>query len=57
VIEAAHIPTQKISLPSLEEKNIRLLIKRLDMVHPLISGNKFFKLKYNLQEAKRQGKT
>ena len=55
VFEAGHIPTQKITLPSLEEKNIRLLIKRLDMVHPVISGNKFFKLKYNLQEAQRQG--
>lgn len=27
---------------------------RLDLIHPQISGNKWFKLKYNLEEAKRQ---
>lgn len=35
---------------------IRLLIKREDEWHPLISGNKWRKLKYNLKEAKNQGK-
>ena len=35
--------------------NVTLCIKRLDLVHPQISGNKFFKLKYNLMEAKKQG--
>ncbi|MBF7683628.1 1-aminocyclopropane-1-carboxylate deaminase/D-cysteine desulfhydrase [Acinetobacter sp. B5B] len=28
-------------------------IKRLDQIHPFVSGNKFFKLKYNIQEAIR----
>ena len=28
---------------------------RLDLIHPQISGNKWFKLKYNLEEAKKQG--
>ncbi|MCU0402714.1 MAG: pyridoxal-phosphate dependent enzyme [Algoriphagus sp.] len=28
---------------------------RLDQVHSSVSGNKFFKLKYNLEEAKNQG--
>jgi 1-aminocyclopropane-1-carboxylate deaminase len=31
-----------------------LFIKREDLLHPFVSGNKFYKLKYNLQEAKRQ---
>jgi 1-aminocyclopropane-1-carboxylate deaminase len=31
-------------------------ILRLDLIHPEISGNKWFKLKYNLQEAKNQQK-
>ena len=35
--------------------DITLIIRRLDLVHPQISGNKFFKLKYNFLEAKRQG--
>jgi 1-aminocyclopropane-1-carboxylate deaminase len=49
------IESQEISLPLLKEKDIRLFVKRLDKVHPLISGNKWFKLKYNLIEAKKLG--
>lgn len=35
-------------------KNISLQIKREDLLHPIISGNKFRKLKYNLEDAKKQ---
>jgi 1-aminocyclopropane-1-carboxylate deaminase len=38
----------------LREKNIRLLVKRLDLISSDLSGNKWFKLKYNLKEAKKQ---
>lgn len=38
-----------IALPN----HIELYIKRDDLLHPLISGNKFRKLKYNLVEAKK----
>jgi 1-aminocyclopropane-1-carboxylate deaminase len=34
--------------------NISLYIKREDLLHPVISGNKFRKLKYNLEAAKIQ---
>jgi 1-aminocyclopropane-1-carboxylate deaminase/D-cysteine desulfhydrase-like pyridoxal-dependent ACC family enzyme len=51
----AHIPIQKVHFPLLEEKHVNLSIKRLDLIHPLVSGNKFFKLKYNLLEAKSRG--
>lgn len=34
--------------------DIHLCIKREDRLHPVISGNKFRKLKYNLEEAKLQ---
>ena len=37
--------------------NINLTIKREDLLHPHISGNKFRKLKYNILEAKKQGAT
>lgn len=37
--------------------NITLTIKREDLLHPHISGNKFRKLKYNILEAKRLQKT
>ena len=33
-----------------------LSVLRLDLIHPEISGNKWFKLKYNLQQAKAEGK-
>ena len=49
------IETKEISLPLLEEKKVRLFIKRIDKIHPFVSGNKWFKLKYNLFEAKKQG--
>jgi 1-aminocyclopropane-1-carboxylate deaminase len=35
---------------------ISLHIKREDLLHPIISGNKFRKLKYNIEEAKKQNK-
>ena len=35
----------------LKQKNIRLDMLRLDLIHPQISGNKWFKLKYSVQEA------
>jgi 1-aminocyclopropane-1-carboxylate deaminase len=40
----------------LEEKGIELYIKREDEIHPFVSGNKFRKLKYNIQEAKKTNK-
>ncbi len=46
---------QQVTLPLLDEKSIELFIKREDLIHPLISGNKFRKLKYNLIEAKKKG--
>jgi 1-aminocyclopropane-1-carboxylate deaminase len=42
---------QQVFLPILEEKKIELFIKREDLIHPYVSGNKFRKLKYNLEEA------
>jgi len=44
---------QQVILPILEEKKVILFIKREDLIHPFVSGNKFRKLKYNLQEAKK----
>lgn len=36
--------------------NIKLFIKREDLLHPLISGNKFRKLKYNIAQAQKENK-
>lgn len=50
-----HIENQSVNLPILTEKQFSLTIKREDLTHPLISGNKYRKLKYNLLAAKDQG--
>ena len=47
---AQSIPYQHINVGG-----VNISIKRLDLVHPHISGNKFFKLKYNLLAARQQG--
>lgn len=47
---------QQIHLPVLEDKKVELFIKREDLIHPFVSGNKFRKLKYNLHAAKAQQK-
>ncbi len=47
---AQNIPYQQLDL-----HGVPITVKRLDLVHPQISGNKFFKLKYNFAQAKRLG--
>lgn len=47
-------PVQDIHDPLFDRAGIRVLVKREDLNHPLVSGNKWWKLKYNLQEAKAQ---
>ena len=41
------ITTDKIHDPLLENKKVELDVLRLDKIHPVISGNKWFKLKYH----------
>ncbi|WP_339889540.1 pyridoxal-phosphate dependent enzyme [uncultured Flavobacterium sp.] len=48
------IITQKISL---NNPDLELYIRREDLIHPLISGNKFRKLKYNLIQAKTENQS
>lgn len=46
-------PIQEIEDDYTKHAGVRLFIKREDLNHPLISGNKWWKLKYNLEEAVR----
>jgi len=48
-------PIQEIRHPLLEQKQVRLAIKRDDLLHPVISGNKWRKLKYNLINMQSKG--
>jgi len=50
-------PVQKIEDAVFSSQNLELYLKRDDLIHPLISGNKWRKLKYVLQEAQLQHKT
>lgn len=43
-------PIQRVAYQPFERAKIEVLIKRDDLIHPAISGNKWRKLKYNIQE-------
>lgn len=47
-------PVTQLFSPLLESQQLQLFIKRDDLIHPVISGNKWRKLKYNLQQAKKE---
>ena len=49
-------PEEEIFSPLFEKKNVQVFVKRDDMIHPFISGNKWRKLKYSLLEAEKQNK-
>lgn len=45
------VPVQSLEHPLCAAKGVTVDVKRLDLLHPLINGNKGFKLKYNLLKA------
>jgi 1-aminocyclopropane-1-carboxylate deaminase/D-cysteine desulfhydrase-like pyridoxal-dependent ACC family enzyme len=49
-------PIQEIRDKLLNEKDVHLFVKRDDLLHAEISGNKIRKLKYNLLQAKSEGR-
>ena len=51
------IPLTRLNSTLLSAKGVELWVARLDLVDPFISGNKWFKLKYNLMEALDRGAT
>ncbi len=55
-IQSSPIPLQPINDAVTKKHDVSLFVLRLDLNHPHISGNKLFKLKYNLEEARKQGK-
>ncbi|MBP6732704.1 MAG: pyridoxal-phosphate dependent enzyme, partial [Chitinophagales bacterium] len=54
-IELNKSPIQKIEDSLLLQKGVSLYIKRDDLIHPLVQGNKWRKLKYNLLNAREEG--
>lgn len=49
------LPMSRLQLPELDSKGISLQLLRIDQTHPFISGNKWYKLKYNLKYAVENG--
>ena len=54
-LELLNIPLQGVNDAITKQFGVHLFVLRLDLVHPEISGNKVFKLKYNLLEAEKAG--
>ena len=46
-----NVPLQKVTDSLIEEKALDVFIKREDLIHDRISGNKWWKLHYNLDQA------
>jgi len=53
IIENPITPLKEIFDPLFEKKQVKFFIKREDLTDDFISGNKWYKLKYNLLEAKK----
>ena len=51
-----HSPVEEIKNPLFIKKGIQVFVKRDDMIHPFISGNKWRKLKYLLRDAYKLNK-
>jgi 1-aminocyclopropane-1-carboxylate deaminase/D-cysteine desulfhydrase-like pyridoxal-dependent ACC family enzyme len=49
--EEKELAIEQLSHPLFEEKKVRVRMARLDTLHPVVSGNKLFKLHYFLKEA------
>jgi len=46
-----------LSDPVLQKYKVKIFVMREDLVHPIAGGNKFRKLKYNLEKAKAENKS
>jgi len=51
---AENITLDSIEWKTAQEKQVLLSVLRLDKIHPVISGNKWFKLQYYMEEATRR---
>lgn len=50
-------PAQELVDPRIDERGMRLLLKRDDLIDPTVPGNKWRKLEHNLLAAEEQGRT
>lgn len=55
-INHTQIAIDPYTSPLFREKGIDVAVLRLDLLHPVISGNKWFKLRFYIEEARRLNK-
>ena len=48
-------PIEQLHSKLLLEKGLEVYVKRDDLIHPIVSGNKWRKLKFNIEQAKIEG--
>lgn len=56
ISKAIKIETEELKDELYQRHGLSVTIARLDKLHPVISGNKYFKLKYNIENAMAAGK-
>lgn len=56
-IDKKKVITQKVDFPGFDLRGCSVYIRRVDKIHPYISGNKYHKLKYNITHALNHGYT
>ena len=52
---ASKVPLQQVETKTFTDAGIELLVRRDDLIDPTLSGNKFYKLFFNLWDAHAQG--
>ncbi|MBX7052382.1 MAG: pyridoxal-phosphate dependent enzyme [Flavobacteriales bacterium] len=55
VVDLPAAINQKLVHPILQESGVQLHIKRCDLIHPEVNGNKWYKLRYNIEQAMADG--
>ena len=54
-LQIQHPPLQRLAHPLLAAKGVELAVLRLDLIHPTVSGNKWYKLKHNIAALREAG--
>lgn len=52
----ATVPLQRLHDPLLQAQGVAVSVLRLDLIHPWVSGNKWFKLRLSLEQARQLGR-
>jgi 1-aminocyclopropane-1-carboxylate deaminase len=53
--KALSVPLQRLQWSLAKMKGVEVFVRRDDLIDPFLSGNKFYKLFYNLQRARKEG--